>query len=324
MRAKTRAVPVTLAILPILATLGAGAPALAGIAAATEALGSTSVEWQTQVPWSSAALTVSGPDGLSLTKGFLPGQLVGFSLGEIAEFPDGTYTYELVLSPLLDTATRAALAEARTRNDDTTAARLRKAGKIPGPQVVTGVLVVLDGAIVPRGLAEPASRRSAKSSSPRSGGSALGPLPSLDQVIADDLIVQGSACVGLDCVNNEIFGFDTIRMKGNNDQLGFDDTSTAAGFPANDWQLTANDSASGGANKFSIDDVTDSRTPFTITASAPTSSIFVDSAGRLGLRTSTPVLDVHVSTSNTPAFRLERSSSSRRSPPRWPREPWRS
>lgn len=27
-----------------------------------------------------------------------------------------------------------------------------------------------------------------------------------DQVIADDLIVQGSACVGLDCVNNESFG----------------------------------------------------------------------------------------------------------------------
>jgi hypothetical protein len=30
-----------------------------------------------------------------------------------------------------------------------------------------------------------------------------------DQVIPDDLIVQGSLCVGLDCVNNENFGFDT-------------------------------------------------------------------------------------------------------------------
>ena len=30
-----------------------------------------------------------------------------------------------------------------------------------------------------------------------------------DQVIPDDLIVQGSACIGLDCVNNESFGFDT-------------------------------------------------------------------------------------------------------------------
>jgi len=37
-----------------------------------------------------------------------------------------------------------------------------------------------------------------------------------DQVIADDLIVQGSTCVGLDCVNNESFGFDTLRLKENN------------------------------------------------------------------------------------------------------------
>jgi hypothetical protein len=47
-------------------------------------------------------------------------------------------------------------------------------------------------------------------------------------------------------------------------------TSTSAGFPANDWQLTANDSASGGANKFSIVDITGSKVPFTITAGAPT------------------------------------------------------
>ena len=50
-----------------------------------------------------------------------------------------------------------------------------------------------------------------------------------DQVIPDDLIVQGSACVGLDCVNNESFGFDTIRLKENNTRIKFDDTSTLAG-----------------------------------------------------------------------------------------------
>jgi len=36
---------------------------------------------------------------------------------------------------------------------------------------------------------------------------------SADQVIPDDLIVQGSNCVGLDCVDNESFGFDTLRLK---------------------------------------------------------------------------------------------------------------
>jgi hypothetical protein len=130
-----------------------------------------------------------------------------------------------------------------------------------------------------------------------------------DQVIPDDLIVQGSLCVGLDCVNNENFGFDTIRLKENNTRIKFDDTSTSPGFPANDWQLTANDSASGGSSKFSIEDVTGSKIPFTITAGAATNSIFVDSTGRVGLRTSTPVLDVHIATSNTPAHRLEQNNS---------------
>lgn len=130
-----------------------------------------------------------------------------------------------------------------------------------------------------------------------------------DQVIADDLIVQGSLCVGLDCVNNESFGFDTIRLKENNTRIKFDDTSASTGFPANDWQLTANDSASGGSNKFSIEDVTGSKVPFTVTAGAATNSIFVDSTGRVGFRTNTPVLDLHVATSNTPAMRLEQNST---------------
>src|SRR5436853_6950993 len=84
-----------------------------------------------------------------------------------------------------------------------------------------------------------------------------------DFLIADDLIVQGSACVGLDCVDGESFGFDTIRLKENNTRIKFDDTSTSPGFPNNDWQLTANDSASGGLNKFSIENITAAPVPFT-------------------------------------------------------------
>src|SRR5207237_6713662 len=114
----------------------------------------------------------------------------------------------------------------------------------------------------------------------------------MDQVIPDDLIVQGSLCVGLDCVNNESFGFDTIRLKENNTRIKFDDTSTSPGFPANDWQLTANDSASGGASKFSIEDISGAKVPFTVTAGAPTNSLFVAFSGKLGLRTATPVLEV--------------------------------
>jgi len=131
-----------------------------------------------------------------------------------------------------------------------------------------------------------------------------------DQVIADDLIVQSSLCVGIDCVANEDFGFDTIRLKENNVRLKFDDTSVSAGLPNNDWQLTANDSNTGGANKFSIDDITGAKTPFTVTAGAPTNSFFMDNTGRIGLRTSTPALDLQISTGNSPAIRLEQTSGS--------------
>lgn len=138
----------------------------------------------------------------------------------------------------------------------------------------------------------------------------LASLASADQVILDDLIVDGSACIGQDCVNGESFGFDTLRLKENNLRIKALDTSSTASFPSNDWQITFNDSTNGGANKFSIDDVSGGRTPFTIEASAPSHSLYVDDGGRIGLGTSTPVADIHVKTGNTPTLRLEQDGSS--------------
>ncbi|WP_144213674.1 tail fiber domain-containing protein [Shewanella donghaensis] len=138
-----------------------------------------------------------------------------------------------------------------------------------------------------------------------------------DQQIQDDLIVDGSACIGQDCVNGESFGFDTIRLKENNLRIRFEDTSNSASFPGNDWQLTANDSANGGANKFSIDDIDGGRTPFTIEAGAPSHSLYVDDGGRLGLGTNMPVVDIHTKTGNTPTLRLEQDGSSGFTPQTW-------
>jgi hypothetical protein len=42
-----------------------------------------------------------------------------------------------------------------------------------------------------------------------------------------------------------------LRLKQSVVRLRFEDTSAQAGFPAHDWQLTINDSASGGADRFS-------------------------------------------------------------------------
>jgi len=138
-----------------------------------------------------------------------------------------------------------------------------------------------------------------------------------DQMILDDLVVDGSICAGQDCVNGESFGFDTIRLKENNLRIRFVDTSTTSSFPSRDWQITINDSANGGANKFSIDDIDSGRTPFTIEGNAPSHSLFVDDAGKIGVGTSTPVVQVHVKDGNTPTLRLEQDGSSGFTPQTW-------
>lgn len=130
-----------------------------------------------------------------------------------------------------------------------------------------------------------------------------------DIVHLDDVIIQFSLCVGNDCVNGESFGFDTIRMKENNIRLHFDDTSTSASFPRNDWRLIANDSSNGGDSYLAIEDSTAGRQVFRVDAGAPANSLRVDSAGDVGIGTSNPVVDLHVVSGNTPTLRLEQNGS---------------
>lgn len=267
-------------------------------------LGASGAEWVPNGSFGRMTLTVSAPGGTILRQEFAAGAAPTFGLFDKRgqRLPDGAYTWELVAAPIVSPDTRAAMREARRTNNDEAISGLQKAGRLPSaPLVQSGSFVIAGGAFVESEAVE--SRGAETKKSPAAG------LPLKDQVIPDDLIVQGSACIGLDCVNNESFGFDTIRLKENNTRIKFDDTSTGAGFPATDWQLTANDSASGGSNKFSIEDITSSKVPFTVTGGAATNSIFVDSTGRVGFRTATPVLDLHVATSNTPAIRLEQNNS---------------
>jgi len=127
--------------------------------------------------------------------------------------------------------------------------------------------------------------------------------------LAQDLNVNGSLCVGFDCPPPGGFGFDTIVLRENNLRIFFDDTSVSAGFPANKWRITINDSASGGASFFSVDDATANRSVFKITAGAPANSLFVASSGNVGLGTAAPGLDLSISTSDTPAIRLEQTAA---------------
>jgi len=308
----------------ILVLLAIVIPAAAFAAPVGKAVGGgTYIEWVPQVSgYERMELTVSAPDGEVYRFEYLAGKAVVLNLKDLPSVGDGSYTYQLSVTPRISQAVREQLEKARAEGNEAAARAIMKGAGIGEAQTQTGAFAVENGAFVSPDRNEGDRNRpsgpvanSIRGEGPQAGAS---PAPSparpgtpvvMDQVIPDDLIVQGSACVGLDCVNNESFGFDTIRLKENNTRIKFDDTSSSAGFPANDWQLTANDSASGGSSKFSIEDITGSKVPFTVTAGASTNSIFVDSTGRVGFRTSTPVLDLHVNTSNTPALRLEQNNS---------------
>ena len=204
---------------------------------------------------------------------------------------DGDYAWEMRVVPRVEGGARGDAAEAGFEG----------AREIPG-LVHSGYFMIVGGQVAP-GQDEEASERGP-------GPGDVPPGQNRDQVILDDLIVDGSACIGQDCVNGESFGFDTLRLKENNLRIKFQDTSSTSSFPSNDWQITANDSTNGGANKLSIDDIDGGRTPFTIRAGAPSNSLFVSSNGRVGFRTATPVVDLHVVNGNTPTLRLEQDGSS--------------
>jgi hypothetical protein len=122
-----------------------------------------------------------------------------------------------------------------------------------------------------------------------------------DDLVADDQIVQGLECAGLDCVGNEAFGTDTLRLKENNTRLAFDDTTS--GGPANDWEVTANDSGSGGASYLAVTDKTTSRLPLRVMGASPTDALVLRPDGDVELRRGTLVARVNgTSTENAAAF----------------------
>jgi hypothetical protein len=111
-----------------------------------------------------------------------------------------------------------------------------------------------------------------------------------DNVIADDLIVQGGICVGTECVNGEDFSEIDWKIK-------FEDTpglrfqqTTTGGNPAQIWDI------GGDEQSFFIEDVTHTATfPFQLSINAPTNSIRIGNgttgAGRatVGFGTANPI-----------------------------------
>lgn len=132
--------------------------------------------------------------------------------------------------------------------------------------------------------------------------------PAAFTFFADDVSAKGGVCAGFDCTNAEVYGFASAKLKENNTRLKFEDTS-GAGFASTDWQLSANDTISGGANKFFVEDLTAATVPLLIEGGTPTNTLYLDSTGRVGVRTSTPARDLTIANPVSTIIRMEQSAS---------------
>lgn len=242
-------------------------------------IGTHSVGWAPKVEYGKMVLSVSVPDGTVFNKTFDNSASLSLDMSDNnGHFPDGVYTYELMVVPTIDK-------KSMMRVD-------RNESFLPGRSTAqTGYFSVRGGKFVT--AAAPAEGISRPQ----------------DVLHYDDVIITGSLCVGFDCADGESFGFDTIILKEHNLRIYFNDTSYTASYPTNSWRITINDSTNGGASYFSVDDVDDGTSIFKVEAGAPSNSLYVEDYGRVGLGTSTPVVELHIKDSDTPTVRLEQDSS---------------
>jgi len=219
---------------------------------------------------------------------------------------DGIYNYEV----------RLGFVSKRTRGRDNaqqTAPQVR-------PLTQSGSVFIQDGTIIPPSDNETSFLKDISSVAKIAFAKFMDfliPPVFADVVHLDDVIIDGSECVGNDCVNGESFGFDTIRLKENNLRINFYDTSSIQNYPANDWRILINDSIDGGASYFSVEDSTEGTRPFTVEAGAPNNALYVDDYGRVGIGTAIPAVELHSVDSDTPTLRLQQDGTGGWTPQAW-------
>ena len=255
------------------------------------------VDWTVLVSYQRAVLTVSTPDGEVVRSEIGPASSPTFgAFDETGEArPDGDYNWELRLDPVLPADVERQLAAALARGDERAARKIRRTHGLDRELVQSGNFVLTGGAFVAGEETEP---------KPLTPTAKLGPVTAADYVVNDDLIVRGRACVGAACSNGMFFPAGPFVVADKLSTIFFDDTTSPTD---TDWAIYTN--AGPVVNQgFSVVDYKSGTLPFTISARAPTSSIFVDSVGRVGLGTSTPAQSVHIGGrpfSEFPTIRLD-------------------
>ena len=214
--------PAPLALLMVVLALGLlavpGFAADAGVVAVQ--LDNARVEWAPQQGQETDLLSVAGPDGFRWTEEFSGSASMSIFDANGQVLPDGFYNYELRAVVQVPEALRQKMQEIQRTGDADLRAELE--AQLPAPaEPVIGSFRILDGALVRGDLVEPpaAGPRRVTGTPDALRSSETPEAIELDQVIPDDLIVQGSICVGFDCVNNENFGFDTVDVSNLQRQL---------------------------------------------------------------------------------------------------------
>ena len=266
--------------LPVVAVKNAPEPPLADLI-----INQNEIHIVPLVSYRTISLSVVLPDGQLVRKEYAAGEVVLFRLPPNAS--DGFLAYEIKVTPPGPEMGKRSTAENRN-------AGLLQSEK---GQVQSGRIQVSQGTIIHPSQPE-------QLSSP------------MDVLHYDDVIVTGSLCVGFDCINGESFGYCTTKLKENNLQLCFEDTSVGS-FPTNDWKIQINDTTSGGASYFTIWDTDGGKRPFTIEAGAPAHALYVEDYGRIGLGTSIPYVELHIVDGDSPTIRLDQDGSSGWSPQSW-------
>ncbi|MEM9293989.1 MAG: tail fiber domain-containing protein [Acidobacteriota bacterium] len=282
-----------------------------------------------QVAHDSLQVILEASDGCVVVRDFkATGQAVIPLVDDKGEpLRDGAVRWSVTLEPKLDGSVRDAMNRARLEGDDKFGLKLIDEGILPAqPLAVTGGLLMSKGVAADPEIDENGRRDANASESDAEATRAAGAVSegffsepatgflAEEQLITGNLTVRSSLCVGTDCPHPESFGFDTIRVKENNLRIHFEDTSSTASFPTNDWRIIANDSANGGSSYLGFQDATANRNVFRVFAGAPSNALTVDSQGDLGLGTATPVTDIHAVDGDTPTLRLEQNGSSGFSP----------
>jgi hypothetical protein len=268
------------------------------------------------VDYGRMTLTVSGPAG-DLVQRFDAGEPIVLHLADLADLADpvdGSYSWELRREAVLDPAVSAALAAAREASSDTEALEsLAKAGRLPtGPFVQTGAFTVVDGRLVGPGDGPPETDPATLA---RADGSDVTHKAVLTNANG---VIRSSLCVGFSCVDAPDFDDSTILLEEDNTRIKFSDVSDNASYPRNDWEIEANSNQNGGLSYLAFHDCGPDDPEggcaddpvFGVQAGTRSYSLWVDASGEVGIGTSTPLADLHVTVGDSPTLRLEQNTAS--------------